>query len=70
MDIERTLLSGSEADKTALLTIFNAQNLQSELRPEDFMSMIGDIFAGSIQYGLRTNMCDHFSKASFLNNSA
>lgn len=70
MDIENTLLTGSEADKNAILTIFGAQNLESILRPEDVMSMIGDIFAGSIQYGKRTAMCDHFSKESFKNNSA
>lgn len=70
MDIENTLLTGSEADKNAILTIFGAQNLESILRPEDVMSMIGDIFAGSIQYGKRTAMCDHFSKDSFKNNSA
>ena len=55
-DIERKLKYGSAEERQNITTHFGKQGLV--IRNEDVMSFIGDLFAGSIQNGLRTQFCE------------
>jgi len=55
-DIEKALIWNSTDDKEDLYKLFGVTNFDMDRR--DFMSFIADIWAGGIQYGNRTYLCD------------
>ncbi|EAR86585.1 serine carboxypeptidase S28 family protein (macronuclear) [Tetrahymena thermophila SB210] len=58
--VEEILTQNGEAAQN-LKTLFKAQNLQND----DFLSYFGDLWAGMVQYGKRTVLCDLFAPDTF-----
>ena len=65
-DIERKLKYGSAEERQNITTHFGEPALV--IRNEDVMSFIGDLFAGSVQNGLRTKFCDMINNTMWFDN--